>query len=113
MKILICGGRDFDNKLLFERSLNGLINKGDIVLHGGAVGADALAESYSKYNNFETKIFLPQYKLWGKVAPLIRNSEMIQECDEVIAFWNGKSRGTKYTIDNANKHHKKVKIIYY
>ncbi|MGL5189759.1 MAG: DUF2493 domain-containing protein [Paraclostridium sp.] len=113
MKILICGGRDFNNKLLFEKSIDGLINANDIIISGGAKGADALAETYAKHNNLETKIFLPQYNLWGKIAPLIRNSEMIKECDQVLAFWDGKSRGTKYTIDNANKNNKKVDIIYY
>lgn len=113
MKLLICGGRDFNNKLLFEKSIDGLINTGDIIISGGAKGADALAEIYAKHNNLETKIFLPKYNLWGKIAPLIRNSEMIKECDQVLAFWDGKSRGTKYTIDNANKNNKKVDIIYY
>lgn len=113
MKILITGGRDFNNKLLIENTLNQFINEWDIVLHGGAMGADTLADDFCKLNNIQTEIYKPQYEIWGKDAPLIRNTEMVKKCDVVIAFWNGKSKGTKYTIDKADRYNKKTYIIYY
>ncbi|MGL5711555.1 MAG: DUF2493 domain-containing protein [Paraclostridium sp.] len=113
MKILVSGGRDFKDKLLLEKTLSAAFNPSDILITGGATGADKLAENFANKNNIEAKIFYPQYKIWGKIAPLMRNSEMIKECDEVIAFWDRKSRGTKYTIENSIKNNKKVNIIYY
>ncbi|MGL5725686.1 DUF2493 domain-containing protein [Cetobacterium sp.] len=113
MKILVCGGRDFKDKLLLEKTLSAAFNPNDILISGGAIGADKLAENFAIKKNIEAKIFYPQYKTWGKIAPLMRNSEMIKECDEVIAFWDRKSRGTKYTIENSIKNNKKVNIIEY
>jgi len=44
--------------------------------------------------------FLPEYHTYGRVAPLKRNLQIIDYSDVIIAFWNGKSSGTKYVIDN-------------
>ena len=55
--------------------------------------------------------FLPRYNLYGKVAPLSRNLEIISYADMVLAFWDGKSRGTKFVIDNCKKINKPIRII--
>jgi hypothetical protein len=44
-------------------------------------------------------------------APLIRNRLIVEECDCLIAFWDGQSRGTKSTLDLAEKLGKPTKII--
>ena len=55
--------------------------------------------------------FLPEYDKYGRQAPLIRNKLIVENCDCLIAFWDGVSRGTKYTIDYATKMGKPVKIV--
>jgi len=73
------------------------------VVSGGAAGVDTLAEQWAKRNKIEWVCYLPNYKSFGKRAPLIRDQEMVDFCDVVIAFWDGKSTGTKYTMDYAIK----------
>lgn len=46
---------------------------------------------------------LPDYGKYGRSAPKVRDMQIIDDCDKVLAFWNGKSRGTKFTLDYANK----------
>ena len=46
-----------------------------------------------------------------KYLPIKRNDEIIEYADIVYAFWNGKSRGTKYVIENCKKKGKQVRIF--
>ena len=80
-------------------------------MSGGANGADKLGEKFAKDNNIETEIYLPDWNKFGKKAGYIRNKLIIENCDEVIAFWNGKSAGTKITIDIAKKLNVSLHII--
>jgi hypothetical protein len=85
------------------------------IVSGGADGADSLAEVYHVEKQFllEPLIFYPDYKTYGKPAVFIRNSQIANACDYLIAFWDGKSTGTLDTIKKAKKLQKPVKIIYY
>jgi hypothetical protein len=81
------------------------------IVSGGAIGTDKLGEKFAEDNNIETEIYLPNWNKFGKKAGYIRNKLIIENCDEVIAFWNGKSPGTKLTIDIAKKLNIPVHII--
>lgn len=109
MKITaIIGSRSFnDYKKLSETLKNHSIES---IISGGAVGTDTLARIYANQNNIPITEIKPNYNL-GKHAPLIRNKEIVEKSNEVIAFWDGKSRGTKYVIDYATN--KKEVTIYY
>ena len=78
---------------------------------GGADGADSLGERYANENNIETLIFLPDWKKHGKMAGFIRNTDIIENAELVVAFWDKTSKGTKDSIDKATKLGKKVLII--
>ncbi len=69
------------------------------IISGGAKGIDACAEKYATENGIKLTLFLPQYQKYGRFAPLKRNIEIIENADLVIAFWDGKSRGTKETLN--------------
>lgn len=73
-----------------------------------AIGVDTIADSWAKANNLETVIYKPNYKVYGKRAPLVRDEEMAEFCDVIICFWDGKSRGSKYTCDYGRKIGRKV-----
>lgn len=81
------------------------------VISGGAKGVDMCARKFAKENGIKLKEFLPDYKRYGKGAPLKRNLQIIHYADIIIVFWDGKSKGTKFVIDNAKKL-KKEYIVY-
>ena len=113
MNIGIVGSRTFNNFKLFEDKLNEIIKNYDIsnIVSGGAYGADKLAEIYSKKYNYNIIIHLPEWDKYGKSAGYVRNKLIINDSDLIIAFWDGKSKGTKLSIDLANKNNKKLIII--
>lgn len=81
------------------------------VVSGGANGVDSLVEKWAKKNKIDFVAFLPQYKIYGgKWAPIKRDEDMVNYCDELIAFWDGKSPGTDYTIKYAIKMGRKVNV---
>jgi hypothetical protein len=83
----------------------------DTIVSGGARGVDTYARNFAIKHNLKLIEFLPEYDKYGKGAPLVRNKLIVENCDCLIAFWDGKSRGTKFTIDYAKKLDKTVKII--
>ncbi len=68
------------------------------IVSGGAVGVDACAAAFAEERGIPIKVFLPQYKKFGRAAPIIRNKQIVEYADEVIAFWDGKSKGTQFVI---------------
>lgn len=83
----------------------------DTIVSGGARGADTYAKEFAIKHNLKLIEFLPDYKKYGRKAPLVRNKLIVENCDCLIAFWDGKSRGTKYTLDYATKLGKPTKIV--
>ena len=99
MKLAIIGSRD-----LYINKMDRFIPKGvTAIVSGGARGIDTCAKEYAKRKGLEIIEFLPDYKKYGRSAPLKRNILIIEEADAVFAFWNGKSRGTKFVIDECIK----------
>ena len=64
------------------------------VIAGGANGVDTLAEHWAKRNKIEFIAYPARWKIFGKCAGIMRNHEMVEFCDYLIAFWDGKSKGT-------------------
>ena len=109
MKYAVIGSRDFNNYAVLENELDKhQISK---IVSGGAKGADQLAERYAQEKSILIQIFKPDWTKYGKSAGVIRNKEIISNCDAVIAFWDGKSKGTKSSIDFANKKEKQVAVM--
>ena len=73
------------------------------IVSGGAVGVDASARKFAIASGIKFTEFLPEYRLYGRRAPLIRNLQIIRSVDQVLAFWDGTSRGTKYVINACRK----------
>lgn len=83
------------------------------LVSGGARGIDSCAKYYAKKNNIPIKEFLPDYNSFGRSAPLKRNLQIVDYADMVLAFWDGKSHGTKYVIDACRKTNTALKIFIY
>jgi len=114
MKLAIIGSRNFaDFNAVSEAAIS--LSPSEII-SGGAKGTDTLAEKFALENNLPVKIFLPKFKTDKaiKYHPrwfLERNKEIVEYSDMVLAFWDGKSKGTLFTIKHAEKIGKPTKII--
>ena len=84
------------------------------IVSGGAKGIDTCARDYALSHDLKLTEILPEYSRYGRGAPLKRNLQIIEYADVVIAFWDGKSKGTKYVIDNCKKQSVQVDVhIFY
>ena len=81
------------------------------IVSGGAVGVDACAAEYAKEKGIKLTVFLPQYQLYGRAAPIVRNKEIVDYSDKVMAFWDGCSKGTLSVIRYAEKTGKPCETI--
>ena len=99
MKVAIIGSRNL-GVIGLENFLPENVTE---IVSGGAKGIDTCAREYANANGIKLTEFLPNYKRYGRGAPMKRNLEIIAYADFVLAFWDGKSRGTKYVIDNCKK----------
>ena len=107
MKIAVIGSRG-----LIVRDLENYLPKETTeIVSGGARGVDTSARYYAQNKGLKLTEFLPDYDKYGKIAPLMRNLEIIDYADEVYAFWDGVSRGTKYVIENCRRKKKKVHVF--
>lgn len=114
MKIAIVGSRDIS--LGFERFyelMSGLLpEEATAVVSGGARGIDRLAAQFAAARNLPVEEYLPDYRFFGKTAPLVRNRTIVDHSDFVVAVWDGSSRGTLNTIDYTLECNKPL-VIYY
>lgn len=81
------------------------------IVSGGAEGIDKCAKKYANKSNIVIKEFIPEYNKYGRSAPIVRNKLIVDYSDEVIAFWNGHSKGTKSVIDYCKKKNKKCVVV--
>ena len=69
------------------------------IVSGGAKGVDTCAREFALANGITLTEFKPEYNRYGRCAPLKRNITILEYADVVLAFWDGKSRGTKFVMD--------------
>jgi hypothetical protein len=103
MKILIAGSRSIADYDLLVKVINKLNWKITEIVSGGAYGVDKLGIRYAKENNIKCTMFLPDWDTHGKKAGILRNKDMVEYADALIALWDGESKGTKFTIDYAKQ----------
>ncbi len=117
-KVIIAGSRGFSNyKLLKEKCNKYLCEKRKeyniIIISGGARGADTLGEKYAQDEGFSLEKFPANWNKFGKSAGFRRNEQMAEVADALIAFWDGKSHGTKHMIEIMENKKLLVKVIKY
>jgi len=108
MKLMIAGSRsitDFDISPYIPA-------EADTIISGGAAGIDRLAEQYADAHRLSKYIIRPRYDLYGRAAPLRRNEQMVDMADAALIIWDGRSRGTMYTLEYARKREKRVTVVY-
>ena len=106
MKVAVIGSRS-----IVTADIGTYISDADEIVSGGAIGVDSCAAEYAKKNGLKLTVFLPQYERYGRAAPIVRNKTIVDYADKVVAFWDGKSKGTLSVIKYAEKTGKPCEII--
>lgn len=117
MKLAIVGSRDFVNRAQFEEWVaEALTTWGigvpEVVVSGGARGADTMGENWARSRDIPTQIYRPDWQGKGKAAGFIRNRDIIDEATHVLAFPSRKGKGTQHSIELA-KQQKKPVLVYW
>jgi hypothetical protein len=107
-RVIIAGGRDFDDYVYMSTKLNELFNdpntfnnKAIKVISGMAKGADTLGIRYADEHKLTKILFPANWKEYPRIAGFLRNNDMLSVATHLIAFWDGKSNGTKHMIEIA------------
>lgn len=113
ISLAIVGSRSFDNYQYLKETVDWfLIDKeATKIISGGAKGADSLAKRYAIENGIPLVEFIPEWDKHGKSAGYLRNEKIVKNCDELIAFYDMESRGTKHSIDLAQINNKPTYIF--
>lgn len=110
-KVAIIGSRTFTDYDQVKLVLSDYLGQIDLIVSGGAIGADALAERFASEHSIPTQIFKAEWHRYGKAAGMIRNKDIVNAADVVFAFWDGKSKGTEGAMKLAKAAKKKVVMI--
>lgn len=113
-RVIIAGSRSFrDYSMLAvhcDRMLSRVSDRGVVVVSGHAFGADRMGEKYALERHYRIDRFIPDWSGQGKRAGIIRNELMADNADALIAFWDGRSRGTAHMIECAKSKGLKVSV---
>lgn len=115
MKIIVAGTRTFDMVDLLYEKLDHIadVARIDEIVSGHARGADQMGEMYADERGIPVKLFPAEWDKYGKIAGIRRNVEMADYADELVAFWDGKSTGTKHMINTMTLKNKPLHVVLY
>ena len=112
-KVIVAGSRTYNNKNFIYNKLDMLRSKIDKpiqIVSGLAKGVDSIAVDYAKDKNLSIKTFEALWNEHGKKAGILRNIEMGNYADALVAFRLDNSVGTSHMIDYAKSKNLKVRI---
>lgn len=110
MKVAVIGSRNASPGTL-DTILKQLPQGCSEIISGGAGGVDLLAKKAAIQRGIKYTCIRPNYVKYGRIAPLIRNSEIVDSADCLLAFWNGYSKGTRHAIVCCIKRRKPFRIF--
>lgn len=110
MILAVVGSRTWKDWLTIRRTIHEI--KPDEIVSGGASGADHMARDVAYRDSYLYTEFKPEWKKYGRKAGAIRNKKIVDYCDKLVAFWDGKSKGTKISIEMAKAEYKLLKVVY-
>ena len=117
-KLIVAGGRDFNDydylsRVLFAMADVELADKAVSIVSGMARGADALGYRFAKEHDIVVYEFPADWNTHGKAAGFIRNKQMGDFADGLLAFWDGRSAGTKHMIEYMQGLGKPMQVVEY
>ncbi len=107
-KVIIAGSRNFADYEKLKSACDNILpsqysEPSITILSGTSLGSDSLGERYAHERGYALQRHPADWKKYGKAAGPIRNRQMAENADVLIAFWNGRSKGTKNMIETAKK----------
>lgn len=116
-KLGVVGSRSIEDPLYvyscIEEVISRIGEKPVCIVSGGAKGVDSYSAKYAEVNGIRMEEFLPNYKLYGKSAPFIRNKTIVENSDILLVIWDGESRGTVNSMQHAEKLGVPIKLMMY
>ena len=117
MRVIFAGGRDFNDLPMMIKKMNKILSNKDqssiVIVSGGAKGADSLGEKYAALKGYPVAYYPADWDKYGKSAGYRRNEEMANNADALVAFWDGKSKGTNHMIELAKAKGLPTRVIHY
>lgn len=109
-RVIVAGSRSFYNYGVLEQELDKQFNENEEfagkeikIISGMALGADTLAVDYADKHKLTKILFPANWKRYSRVAGFLRNEDMLSLATHLIAFWDGKSNGTRHMIEIAKE----------
>lgn len=103
MRTIIAGSRTILRMSIVESVMKKAPIRPTVVLCGEAVGVDKLGAVWARKNGIPVESFPADWKKYGRSAGLMRNAQMAEQAEALIAIWDGKSRGAEHMINTAAK----------
>lgn len=110
MRIAVVGSRTYPN-LAEVRQFVWEQDRDTVIVSGGASGVDSAATDEARRLGMDYEVHLPDWAAFGRRAGIVRNRTIVEASDGVVAFWDGKSRGTQFTIDYARERGKLLRVF--
>lgn len=112
LKVIVAGSRTFHDYEYLAKELDIRIPPFiEEIVSGDAEGPDKMGAKWAEERGYPVKHFPAQWDKYGKAAGIIRNHKMGDYADSLIAFWDGKSRGTRDMIEYMRKQNKYVEVV--
>jgi hypothetical protein len=110
-KVAVVGSREWTDHLMIRDFIYSL-DEDDVVISGGARGVDQFAELYARERGLAVLVFSPAWDTHGRKAGLIRNQDIVDACDRLVAFWDKSSKGTAHALNLARAADKPVLVFH-
>jgi len=111
MKTIIAGSREITDLSTIEKAIKESKFEITSVVSGGCRGVDRTGESWASNHRISCEVISANWDLLGKAAGYIRNEEMAQKAEALVAIWDGTSTGTRNMISIAKRHGLKVHVF--
>ncbi|MBO7250565.1 MAG: DUF2493 domain-containing protein [Clostridia bacterium] len=107
MRLAVVGSR----RIVVE-NIGDYLEGAEEIVSGGAAGVDRCAAEYARENGITLTELLPEYSRYGRAAPIVRNRAIVDLADEIIVFWDGRSKGSLSVIKYAERIGKPCRVVH-
>lgn len=112
-KLGVVGSRILVGEIRIDQDLKYILDNSGLeaIVSGGAKGVDTSAEEFAHDNKLHPIIHMANWRKHGKKAGILRNVYIARDCDALLAYIQGESKGTKNTISQVEKLKKPLLIV--